>query len=143
MKAYADNQRSQRQFIPLDWVYLKVQPYVQSSVAKRANHKLAFRYFGPFQVEQKIGAVAYKLKLPPTCGIHPVIHVSQPKKALAPGEVVQDELPELHTDRVPDKVLKTRLHQAGSVSGTQVLVQWSRSSPAQATLVNTEICIYQ
>lgn len=133
MKVQADTKRSERNFILEDWVYLKLQSYVQSSVASRANHKLAFRYFGSFQVEQKLGAVAYKLKLPPTCGIHPVIHVSQLKKALAPSEEAQQELPEPEVDRVLDRVLRHRLHRAGSASGTQVLVQWSGSSPANDT----------
>lgn len=94
MRAQADTKQSERNFLSLDWVYLKLQPYVQFSVATTANHKLAFRYFGPFQVEQKVGAVAYKLKLPSTCEIHPIIHVSQLKKALSLGEFVQEELPE-------------------------------------------------
>lgn len=77
MKFYADKNRSFREFQLQDWVYLKVQPYVQSSVAKRANHKLSFRYYDPFQILQKVGSVAYKLDLPPDCLIHPVVHVSQ------------------------------------------------------------------
>lgn len=133
MKTQADRKRSDRHFLPLDWVYLKLQPYIQTSVAVRANHKLAFRYFGPFQIEQKIGAVAYKLKLPPQCGIHPVVHVSQLKKALAPGESVLEGLPDSEETLVPERVLQTRLHRAGAVSGTQVLVQWSGSSPEKAT----------
>lgn len=32
-----------------------LQPYIQTSLALRANAKLAFRFFGPFQVEQKVG----------------------------------------------------------------------------------------
>lgn len=79
MKAFADKNRSFREFALGDWVYLKLQPYVQSSVAKRANHKLSFKFFGPFQILQKAGSVAYKLDLPSDCFIHPVVHVSQLK----------------------------------------------------------------
>lgn len=82
MKAYADKNRSFREFKEGDWVYLKLQPYVQSSVARRANHKLSFRYYGPYQVLEKVGTVAYKLKLPSDCHIHPVVHVSQLRAAV-------------------------------------------------------------
>ena len=48
MKRQADKHRSERSFAVGDWVFLKVQPYVQSSLARRANQKLAFRFFGPY-----------------------------------------------------------------------------------------------
>lgn len=45
MKNQADKHRSERQFAVGDQVYLKLQPYVQMSVAHRSCHKLSFRYF--------------------------------------------------------------------------------------------------
>jgi hypothetical protein len=51
MKAQADKKRFERSFSEGDWVYLKLQRYVQSSLAPHANQKLAFKFFGPFQVE--------------------------------------------------------------------------------------------
>ena len=66
MKHQADKKRSERSFQAGDFVYLRLQPYVQSSLAPRSHHKLCFKYFGPFKVLSKIGAVAYKLELRPT-----------------------------------------------------------------------------
>jgi hypothetical protein len=68
-------------------VFLKIQPYVQSSLAPRANQKLTFKFFGPFRVVQGIGAVAYKLELPASSNVHPVFHVSQPKAVV--GAAIQ------------------------------------------------------
>lgn len=77
-----DKKRSERAFAIGDWVYLKLQPHVQSSVMPRAHHKLSYTYFGPYQVEACVGKVAYRLTLPATSRIHPVVHVSQLKLAL-------------------------------------------------------------
>lgn len=60
-------------------VLLKLQPYVQSSVVNIPCHKLAYKYFGPFKVLQRIGAVAYKLQLPDNSLVHPIFLVSQLK----------------------------------------------------------------
>ena len=58
MKRQADKHRSERSFAVGDWVFLKVQPYVQSSLARRANQKLSFWFFGPYKILEHIGATA-------------------------------------------------------------------------------------
>lgn len=50
MKRQADKHRSERQFQVDDWVFLKVQPYVQSSLTNHANKKLSFCFFGPYKI---------------------------------------------------------------------------------------------
>lgn len=64
MKMQADKQRTERSFDVGNWVYVKLQLYVQSSVAARSNQKLSYRFFGPYKITEKIGLVAYKLQLP-------------------------------------------------------------------------------
>lgn len=75
----ADKNHTERSFDVCSWVYVKLQPYVQTSVA---SQKLSFRFSGPYQIMDKIGSVAYKLKLPPSSSIHPFFHVSQLKGAV-------------------------------------------------------------
>ena len=43
MKTQADKNRNERQFAVGDYVYLRLQPYVQTSVEKRSNQKLGFK----------------------------------------------------------------------------------------------------
>lgn len=82
MKSQADKNKSERNFEIGHQVYLKLQPYVQTTVAQRSNQKLGYKYFGPYKILQCVGAVAYKLDLPATSNIHHVVHVSLLKKAL-------------------------------------------------------------
>lgn len=38
--------------------------------------KLMHKYFGPFEIVRRVGAVAYELKIPLSMGVHDVFHVS-------------------------------------------------------------------
>ena len=43
--------------------------------------KLSPRFIGPFEVLERVGAVAYRLALPPSLsGVHEVFHVSMLRK---------------------------------------------------------------
>lgn len=53
MKYFADQHRSERSFQVGDWVYLKLQPYKQQSVALRSCLKLSAKFYGPFEVLEK------------------------------------------------------------------------------------------
>jgi hypothetical protein len=58
MKVYADRKRSERSFEVGAQVLLKLQPYAQTSVANRTYPKIAYKYFGPYKILEKIGQVA-------------------------------------------------------------------------------------
>jgi hypothetical protein len=137
MKRQADKGRSERQFQVGDMVYLKLQPYVQSSLAPRANQKLAFKFFGPFWVLSRVDAVAYKLQLPPSAAIHPVFHVSQLKHAVG-DQMVSPTLPEGdHEFQIPERILQFRM-SARDHPERQGLIKWSGMHPSLATWENLD-----
>lgn len=94
IKDQADKKRSEREFSVGDWVFVKLEPYVQVLVAPRTNHKLSFLYFGPFRVQMRIETVSCRLQLPAASRVHPVFHVSLLRAALPPNTEVVPELPE-------------------------------------------------
>jgi hypothetical protein len=109
-----------------DSVFLKLQHYVESSVAVRANHELSFKYFGPFLIINKVGTVVYKLQLPAESQVHPVFHVSQLKKAMCPHRQVIETLPSSsNAFMVPLKVFDHRWRRKGNNCIKQVLTRWA------------------
>ena len=133
MKNKADGARRDVQFEVGDRVYLKLRPYRQQTVARRRNEKLAPKYFGPYEVLEKIGSVAYKLKLPESAAIHPIFHVSQLKKAIGEQEVAL-VLPEGLTEDMevllqPEEVLGVR----NSAGNKEVLIRWKNLPGYEAT----------
>uniref|UniRef100_A0A2N9I1L0 Reverse transcriptase n=1 Tax=Fagus sylvatica TaxID=28930 RepID=A0A2N9I1L0_FAGSY len=133
MKQNADKHRRDVEFAVGDWVYLRLQPYRQSSLAFRKNLKLSPRYFGPFQVVERVGAVAYKLKLPAESKLHSVFHVSNLKRKLGSQEEASTMLPVIGNSDglvpLPQAILDRRTRR----SKEEVLVHWQGLSPADAT----------
>ena len=48
MKTQANRHKQERSFAVGDWVFLRLQPYKQQSLASKGRWKLSPRYFGPF-----------------------------------------------------------------------------------------------
>ncbi|GKC92917.1 putative reverse transcriptase domain-containing protein [Tanacetum coccineum] len=82
-KSYADNRRKPLEFEVGDRVLLKVSPW-KGVIHFGKKGKLAPRYVGPFEIFERIGPVAYRLRLPEELsGVHDTFHVSNLKKCLA------------------------------------------------------------
>ena len=117
MKLAADRTRKDQEFQVGEQVLLKLQPYAQSSLVNRPCPKLAFKYFGPFTVTERIGRAAYRLDLPEHSQIHQVFHVSQLKPFLPNYTPLFSELPkvaELDAHHLrPEVVLDRRLVKEG------------------------------
>lgn len=129
MKVQADKNRSDKEFSVGDLVILKLQPYTQSSVANHPFPKLAYKFFGPYRVVEKIGAVAYKLELPYHSQIHPVFHISQLKPFHPNYTPVFSTLPMITdlqaSEAQPASILERRLVKKGSTAIPQLLVTWN------------------
>ncbi|OMO96911.1 reverse transcriptase [Corchorus capsularis] len=113
MKQMADRRRTEREFQVGEWVYVKLQPYRQQTVANRSCLKLSAKYFGPYQITKKVG------ELP---------------KAVS-------ELPMLSGDgtliKEPISIVYRRMVKRNNATVTEVLVNWSNSFPEDATW---EVC---
>lgn len=137
MKLYADSKRQERSFEVGNLVYLRLQPYRQTSIVTRRNLKLAPRYFGPYKVLERIGQVAYRLELPPDSQLHPVFHVSQLKIHLSPRVTPSHTLPPVTADGLlqptPIAALSPRILRSQVTKVPQVLLQWSSVSPTDVS----------
>ncbi|GJT40319.1 ribonuclease H-like domain-containing protein [Tanacetum coccineum] len=81
-KSYADKRRKPLEFEVGDQVLLKVSPW-KGVVHFGKKGKLAPRYVGPFEILERIGPVAYRLRLSEELiGVHDTFHVSNLKKYL-------------------------------------------------------------
>lgn len=136
MEAHADKHRRAVEFQEGDKVFLKLRPYRQHSLAKRRFEKLSPIYYGPYQVSQRIGKVAYKLDLPlpPTSTLFSMF----PNCVQLMGHLeVNQELPpqftaELQLILQPWLLRGVRIKK-GQEQGKEVLIQWNGFSADEAT----------
>lgn len=139
---YANKKRTKTTFEVGDWVYLKLQPYMQLSIAIRRHMKLAHKFFGPYEIIEKVGRVAYKLALPAGSQVHPVFHVSLLKKKVGTKYTVTTALPRLGDEGqfvvYHAKLLQRRMIKRGNTAVIQWLIQWSHSIPEDASWEDAE-----
>ena len=128
MKFQVDKHRQERSFNVGDWVYLRLQPYRQMTLAYKGKWKLSPRFFGPFQILQKVGVVSYKLARPLESILHLVFHVSCLMMKLGLNKHSMPTLPPVDEDgqvsSEPVVVLQSRTRSLRSRVITEVLVQW-------------------
>ncbi|KAJ0578410.1 putative nucleotidyltransferase, Ribonuclease H [Helianthus annuus] len=138
MKQTADNNRSEREFQIGDHVYVKLHPYGQTTLRSSHFNKLGPKFFGPFMIIERIGAVAYRLDLPDDAQVHPVFHVSLLKHAR--GNTTQTTpLPcNPRFQFKPLQVLDKKMVRRGNRATVKGLVQWDSLPITEATWENLE-----
>ncbi|XP_078178594.1 uncharacterized protein LOC144572795 [Carex rostrata] len=137
MKLYADKHRTERHFSVGDWVYLKIQPYRQVTVSGMGNQKLNPKFFGPFEILDKIGTCAYRLNLPDGSSIHPVFHVSLLKARVGSNQAVAPVLPLIEPNpeilNLPQSIVARRMVKRQNSAISQLLIQWKGQGVEDAT----------
>jgi hypothetical protein len=137
MKKYADIKWTKRKFELGQKVYLRLQPYRQTTVAHRRSLKRAPRFYGPFTIIRKVGAVFYELDLPKDSSVHPVFHVSQLKPKLGSTVVPLPKLPLVDSHGVfrPKRVevLDRRSRPRDNRPLIELLIHWEGQTADDAT----------
>jgi hypothetical protein len=141
MVHYANKNRSERELAIGDMAYLKVQPYMHSSLSIHRCIKLHSKFYGPFRVLQRVGNTAYKLLLPEGCQLHPTFHISQLKKHVGPMAIPTPTLPLVDNqgnimtgpEAILDRKLIPRKQGDISVPVVQWLVKWLNLPTEAAT----------
>ncbi|GJR35570.1 putative reverse transcriptase domain-containing protein [Tanacetum coccineum] len=123
-KSYADLKRKPMDFQVGDKVMLKVSPW-KGVVRFGKRGKLNPKYVGPFKVLEKVGSVAYKLKLPQELSrVHNTFHVSNLKKCYA-DEPLAVPLDELHFDdklQFFDEPIESMDHEVRRLRRSRILI---------------------
>jgi hypothetical protein len=73
-KFYADKNKTTREFKVGENVLLKVNPK-KISLKLGSCTKMEAKFYGPFEILDRIGTVAYMLALPASMNVHNVFHV--------------------------------------------------------------------
>ena len=99
--------------------------------------KLSMRYYGPFQVLEKISDVAYRLKLPDNWKIHNAFHVSllRPYVGDVPEDIPDEDQPEveeLDEILVPEQILAHRERKVKGKAARCYLVKFKNYPPMDA-----------
>ncbi|XP_050227663.1 uncharacterized protein LOC126677201 [Mercurialis annua] len=137
-KSYADSKRKEIEFQVGDYVFLKVSP-MKGVFRFGKRGKLSPRYVGPYEIIDRIGAVAYKLDLPPDMSqVHPVFHISMLRKYIAdPSHVIQPQTvevnEELSYEEQPVEIVDTQLRKLRTKEIPMVKVLWRNHSVEECT----------
>ena len=121
-KKYADRRRQDIKFEPGDYVLLSTEHLRQDSPCR----KLDWKRIGPFKVLDQVTPVSYRLDLPPSLSIHPVLHVCFLEPFHGPPPVLQEafDLPDGGTAYSVDQVLDVRTPAHSPHKRWEWLVSW-------------------
>ncbi|XP_060178387.1 uncharacterized protein LOC132608377 [Lycium barbarum] len=143
-KAYANKRHRELEFSVGDHVFLRVSP-MKGVLRCGKKGKLIPRYIGPYEILEKIGAVAYRLALPPELStVHSVFHVStlrkyipDPSHVLKASNIQLDE--NLTYEEEPVVIIDRKIRKLRSKEIATVKVVWKNHSSEEATWEDDEM----
>ena len=146
-KSDYDSKRRYDEFRVGDTVYMSSQRLRDGTMIQWGSKsqdmadKFQPKYLGPFKILSKISSHAYKLDLPSSFKIHPVIHIRylarektsekflKRNEGIRPPPIIVNEVPQF----LVDKIVKKRIRKFGKGFQTQYLVQWQGYPPEENT----------
>jgi hypothetical protein len=142
-KISADRHRIERNFEVGDLVFLRLQPYRQSSLKKSGSKKLKPRCYGPYRIMHRVGEVGYELELPEGSKIHNVLYASCLKKAMGNFIKKSEEIPPLdeegQLELVLEEVLEFREPKLRSKVIRECLIKWRGLPVEDATWESEQV----
>ncbi|XP_020082350.1 uncharacterized protein LOC109705944 [Ananas comosus] len=136
-RSYANKRRRDLEFVVGDRVFLKVSP--RRGMKRFGARKKSPRYIGPYEVLERIGAVAYRLALSPKLAdVHYVFHVSNLRKYIQdPEHVLSYEPLELREDlsyeEYPALIIAREVRKLRNREISYVKVRWTKHNDCEAT----------
>jgi hypothetical protein len=136
-KGFYDQKHREVEFAVGDWVSLRSIHQPLASLDMRGRYKLGPKFYGPFQVLERIGDVAYMLQLPAGTRLHDVFHVGLLKRFKGEPPVEPQVLPPIKNGRAcaqPEAMIRARL----AWGRQELLVQWRGQPAAEATWMDRQ-----
>ncbi|XP_074305734.1 uncharacterized protein LOC141640954 [Silene latifolia] len=137
-KSYVNLKRSDIEFAVGDKVLLKVSP-MKGVMNFGKRGKLSQKYIGPYEIQERVGEVAYRLAPPPALDrVHNMFYVSQLRKyvndtshILEPETVEMDE--SLTYVEVAKEILDRKIRKTRNGENVLLNVLWSNHNIKEAT----------
>jgi hypothetical protein len=138
MRAQHDKLHREVVFAVGDWVWLRLHHHTAVGITPARATKLGPKYFGPYEVLEKIGSVAYRLLLPAAAHIHNVFHVALLKPFVGTPPVGDPvKLPSLVHGRVDPNPLKI-IHARLNHGLWELLGHWEGHTSIDASWISLE-----
>ncbi|XP_042396452.1 uncharacterized protein LOC121986553 [Zingiber officinale] len=137
-KSYADKRRRDLEFAFDNHVFVKIAP-MKGVMRFGRKGKLSPRFIGPFEILERVGALAYRVAFPPNlAGVHNVFHISMLRKYMSnPSHVLNFEplqlTPNLSYEERPTQILSRQERRLRNKVIKMIKVRWLNHSKEEVT----------